>query len=181
MTLNRLLITSVVIENRPVREVAAQYGVSESWLFELLARYKAEGEAALLRERPDAVILRPSLMFGPGDGSFSRFATLARMLPVLPLPGAESLATPLAGLLGATVAPPEFRRFPDGESYDARREMPGWAEPGFDDSGWYGVAVEEIGDTNLVAQPDEVYAPSRPTAPPSPSSSSRRSSGPGPT
>jgi len=46
MTLNRLLITSVVVENRPVREVAAQYGISESWLFELLARYKAEGEAA---------------------------------------------------------------------------------------------------------------------------------------
>lgn len=46
MTLNRLLITSVVIENRPVRDVAAQYGVSESWLFELLARYKTEGEAA---------------------------------------------------------------------------------------------------------------------------------------
>ncbi len=47
MTLNRLLITSVVIENRPVRDVAAQYGVSESWLYELLARYKAEGETAL--------------------------------------------------------------------------------------------------------------------------------------
>ena len=46
MTLNRLLITSVVVENRPVREVAAQYGVSESWLFELLARYRVEGEAA---------------------------------------------------------------------------------------------------------------------------------------
>ena len=46
MTLNRLLITSVVIENRTGRDVAAQYGVSESWLFELLARYKAEGEAA---------------------------------------------------------------------------------------------------------------------------------------
>jgi alpha-L-rhamnosidase len=42
-----------------------------------------------------------------------------------------------------------------GESYDARREMPGWAEPGFDESGWYGVEAEEIGDTNLVAQPDE--------------------------
>jgi alpha-L-rhamnosidase len=42
-----------------------------------------------------------------------------------------------------------------GESYDARDEMPGWAEPGFDDSGWYGVEAEEIGDTNLVAQPDE--------------------------
>ena len=46
MTLNRLLITSVVVENRSVRDVAAQYGVSESWLFELLARYKSEGEAA---------------------------------------------------------------------------------------------------------------------------------------
>ena len=46
MTLNRLLITSVVVENRSVRDVAAQYGVSESWLFELLARYKAEGDAA---------------------------------------------------------------------------------------------------------------------------------------
>lgn len=46
MTLNRLLITSVVVEYRPVRDVAAQYGVSESWLFELLARYKAEGDAA---------------------------------------------------------------------------------------------------------------------------------------
>jgi len=46
MTLNRLLITSVVVENRPVREVAAQYGVSDSWLFELLARYRAEGDAA---------------------------------------------------------------------------------------------------------------------------------------
>ena len=42
-----------------------------------------------------------------------------------------------------------------GESYDARREMPGWTEPGFDDSGWYGVEAEEIGETNLVAQPDE--------------------------
>src|SRR3954470_21843858 len=46
MTLNRLLITAVVVENRTVRDVAAQYGVSQSWLFELLARYKAEGEAA---------------------------------------------------------------------------------------------------------------------------------------
>jgi alpha-L-rhamnosidase len=42
-----------------------------------------------------------------------------------------------------------------GESYDARREMSGWAEPGFDDSTWYGVDAEEIGDTRLVAQPDE--------------------------
>ena len=46
MTINRLVITAVVIENRPVRQVAAQYGVSRSWLYELLVRYRAEGEAA---------------------------------------------------------------------------------------------------------------------------------------
>jgi transposase InsO family protein len=45
MSLNRLLITAVVIENRPVPEVAATYGVSQSWVYRLLARYRAEGEA----------------------------------------------------------------------------------------------------------------------------------------
>jgi transposase InsO family protein len=47
MTLNRVLITAVVVENRPVPEVAAQYGVSRSWLYELLARYRAEGQTGL--------------------------------------------------------------------------------------------------------------------------------------
>jgi transposase InsO family protein len=46
MSLNRLLITAVVIENRPVHEVAATYGVSRSWLYRLLARYRREGDAA---------------------------------------------------------------------------------------------------------------------------------------
>jgi len=45
MTSTRLLITAMVVENRPVREVAATYGVSTSWLYELLARYRVEGEA----------------------------------------------------------------------------------------------------------------------------------------
>lgn len=45
MSKTRLVITAVVTENRPVREVAVEYGVSRSWLYELLARYKREGEA----------------------------------------------------------------------------------------------------------------------------------------
>lgn len=45
MNLNRLVITAVVTEKRPVREVAAAYGVSRSWLYELLARYRREGDA----------------------------------------------------------------------------------------------------------------------------------------
>jgi transposase len=45
MSLTRLLITAVVVENRAVREVAVQYGVSKSWVYELLARYRREGDA----------------------------------------------------------------------------------------------------------------------------------------
>ena len=59
------------------------------------ARSKAAGETNLLKVRADAVILRPSILFGPGDNSFNRFASLARMLPVLPLPGADTRFQPV--------------------------------------------------------------------------------------
>lgn len=42
----RLVVTAVFLENRPVAEVVRDFGVSRSWLYELLARYRAEGEAA---------------------------------------------------------------------------------------------------------------------------------------
>ena len=51
------------------------------------ARTKAEGEAAVREISPDAVILRPSVMFGPGDGFFNKFAAMAALSPVLPLIG----------------------------------------------------------------------------------------------
>ncbi len=60
------------------------------------ATSKAEGEAAVLGQVPTAVILRPSIVFGPEDGFFNRFASLARMLPVLPLVGGgETLFQPV--------------------------------------------------------------------------------------
>ena len=46
MSRARLVITAVVLEGRSVREVAAAYGVSRSWIHELVARYGVEGEAA---------------------------------------------------------------------------------------------------------------------------------------
>lgn len=51
------------------------------------ARSKAEGEAAVLAEFPGAVILRPSIVFGPEDEFFNRFASMAQMSPLLPLIG----------------------------------------------------------------------------------------------
>jgi NADH dehydrogenase len=51
------------------------------------ARTKAEGEKAVLEEFPDAVILRPSIVFGPEDEFFNRFAAMAQAAPFLPLIG----------------------------------------------------------------------------------------------
>ena len=51
------------------------------------ARSKAEGERAVKAALKDAIILRPSIIFGPEDGFFNRFAELASVLPVLPLIG----------------------------------------------------------------------------------------------
>ncbi len=50
-------------------------------------RSKAAGEAGVKAAFPEAVILRPSLVFGPEDKFFNRFANLARYSPVLPLIG----------------------------------------------------------------------------------------------
>lgn len=51
------------------------------------ARTKADGETATLAAFPSAIILRPSIVFGPEDEFFNRFAALARTSPLLPLIG----------------------------------------------------------------------------------------------
>jgi NADH dehydrogenase len=85
----------------------------------LYARTKAEGEAAVLAAMPRAVIFRASIVFGPEDQFFNRFATLARMLPVLPLIGggetrfqpvfvgdvAEAMSRAVDGLLDESKVP----------------------------------------------------------------------------
>jgi uncharacterized protein YbjT (DUF2867 family) len=51
------------------------------------ARSKAKGEQLALAALPTATVMRPSIIFGPEDDFFNRFAALARMAPVLPLIG----------------------------------------------------------------------------------------------
>jgi NADH dehydrogenase len=51
------------------------------------ARAKAEGERRVLAANPKAIIMRPSIVFGPEDDFFNRFGALARLSPVLPLVG----------------------------------------------------------------------------------------------
>ncbi|MCG6904509.1 MAG: complex I NDUFA9 subunit family protein [Rhodobacter sp.] len=59
------------------------------------SRTKAEGEAMVRNHRPDAVILRPSVVFGPEDAFFNRFAAMTRFGPVLPVIGAETRMQPV--------------------------------------------------------------------------------------
>lgn len=62
------------------------------------ARTKAAGEQAVRETFAEVTIVRPSVIFGPEDGFFNRFAALARFLPVLPVFGAR----------------PRLERFPEG-------------------------------------------------------------------
>ncbi|MCA8867317.1 MAG: complex I NDUFA9 subunit family protein [Rhodobacteraceae bacterium] len=73
------------------------------------ARSKAEGDEAVLAFFPDAMILRPSVIFGAEDAFFNRFAFMARFTLVLPLVGAETMFQPVyvddvaaAAVMGAT-------------------------------------------------------------------------------
>jgi uncharacterized protein YbjT (DUF2867 family) len=58
-------------------------------------RSKGTGEAAVRAAFPEAVILRPSVVFGAEDEFFNRFAAMARFGPVLPLVGPRTLFQPV--------------------------------------------------------------------------------------
>lgn len=75
----------------------------------LYAKSKGQGEAAVLAAFPSATILRPSVVFGPEDAFFNRFAGMTRMSPILPVAGAETRFQPVyvddvarAAVCGAT-------------------------------------------------------------------------------
>ena len=59
------------------------------------SRTKAHGEAGVLSHMPNAVILRPSVIFGTEDQFFNRFAGMTRMGPFLPLVGADTKFQPV--------------------------------------------------------------------------------------
>ncbi|NBD30802.1 MAG: NAD(P)H-binding protein [Alphaproteobacteria bacterium] len=58
------------------------------------ARTKAGGEKGVLAHMPDAVILRPSILFGQDDNFFNRFAGMTAFSPVLPIVGGDTRFQP---------------------------------------------------------------------------------------
>ncbi|MEM1237344.1 MAG: complex I NDUFA9 subunit family protein [Pseudomonadota bacterium] len=61
----------------------------------LYQRTKAAGEAAVVAEMPGALVLRPSIIFGPGDSFFNRFADMSKLSPFVPLVGAKTRFQPV--------------------------------------------------------------------------------------
>ncbi len=59
------------------------------------ARSKAAGEEGLRAAFPKATILRPSIVFGPGDGFFSRFGQMAMLLPFMPVIAGDTRFQPV--------------------------------------------------------------------------------------
>ncbi|UYN98867.1 MAG: complex I NDUFA9 subunit family protein [Devosia sp.] len=70
-------------------------GVEKAAEVSAYADSKLRGEAAVAAAFPGAIILRPSLMFGKGDGFFNLMGTLARLFPVMPLVSGETLFQPV--------------------------------------------------------------------------------------
>jgi len=83
------------------------------------ARSKGLGEAAVMRAFPSAVILRPSIVFGRGDGFFNLLGTLSRYFPVLPLIGGKTRFQPVfVGDAAEAVALAAEGRVPGGRVYE---------------------------------------------------------------
>jgi NADH dehydrogenase len=84
------------------------------------ARSKAMGEKLVLAAVPSAVILRPSILFGPEDDFFNKFAAMARLLPALPLVGGghTRFQPVFAGDVAAAVLAAIEGRARDGQIYE---------------------------------------------------------------
>ncbi len=92
---------------RNVAEASAAAGVSALVHFSaigadaaspaLYGRTKAAGEAAVMDAFPNAIILRPSVVFGQDDAFLNRFAGLIRALPLVPVIGAATQLQPVFG------------------------------------------------------------------------------------
>ncbi|MGO8952081.1 MAG: complex I NDUFA9 subunit family protein [Rhodomicrobium sp.] len=85
----------------------------------MYARTKGEGEARVLASFPDAVIVRPSLLFGPEDNFFNRFGWLSRIAPVMPLIGGKTRMQPVyAGDVALAIRAALSGRATEGAVYE---------------------------------------------------------------
>ena len=88
--IGQMLAENAFLANSALRMVQLSAIGADAQSKSRYARTKAEGEAGLLAAWPSATILRPSLVFGAGDGFFNRFAGMAMTAPAIPVIGGGS-------------------------------------------------------------------------------------------
>jgi alpha-L-rhamnosidase len=122
-------------------------------------RYQAFDVTTLIREGPNAIgaVLGDGWYRGrigfPGQSGEDLWGERLAFLAQLELTYADGTRAVVAtdSSWRASTGPLLASSLYDGESYDARREMPGWSSPGFDDAGWEGVVEVERDLATLVA------------------------------
>jgi uncharacterized protein YbjT (DUF2867 family) len=83
------------------------------------ARTKGEGEERVLAAFPGAVIVRPSVIFGPEDNFFNRFGAISRISPMMPLIGGKSRMQPVyAGDVALAIRAALGGRATEGDIYE---------------------------------------------------------------
>ncbi|ONG58991.1 complex I NDUFA9 subunit family protein [Pseudoroseomonas deserti] len=83
------------------------------------ARSKAAGEAGLQAAFPRAIILRPSVVFGPEDHFFNRFAGMAQLLPFMPVvSGATRFQPVFVGDVAAAALAAARRASAEGQVFE---------------------------------------------------------------
>ncbi|MAU53548.1 MAG: complex I NDUFA9 subunit family protein [Roseovarius sp.] len=104
-------IARIAVEEGVARMVHLSAIGADEGAASLYARTKAAGEAGILRHMPQAVILRPSVIFGAEDQFFNRFAAMTRLGPILPVVGGATRFQPVyvddvaqAAVMGVTGA-----------------------------------------------------------------------------
>ena len=137
------------VNGKPVTEDLLSPGWTD---FSRRVYYRAYDVTALVRKGANAI----GAMLAPGwYGIRSRYGRDFRLLAQLEIEFADGTRQTVAtdpswrSSLGPVVSSDQY----DGEVYDARREVPGWDGPGFDDSGWARVAVTKTVKAAVQAHP----------------------------
>ena len=85
----------------------------------LFARSRALGEAEVKAAFPDAIVVRPSVIFGTGDTFFNKLGLIGRMLPVMPLFGGKTKFQPVyVGDVAEAIAQAAMGKLKAGKTYE---------------------------------------------------------------
>jgi len=124
-------------------------------------QYQTYNVTGLLRKGQNAVGARlgegwyAGRLMITGRNAYGAYPRLLCQIEVELADGRKQVIATDASWRSTTDGPIRSAGIYDGETYDARKEMPGWDAPGFADGAWRPVQVSPLGPAQLVWQPNE--------------------------